>query len=141
MSTRAQIVELLRAGYSDRAIARQVHVRNTAVGRIRTQLGLPKHNPGPSPAGSAEDQFWRRAQHTDDGHLLWPAYTPGRAARVRYSGVQMSVHRIAFGIAHDREPVGKVRSGYKITGCVHPRHVEDQPMRDKYRAIFQGAAA
>jgi hypothetical protein len=51
-----------------------------------------------------------------------------------------TAYRIAFQIRHGREPVGYVKPGCEFDGCVHPDHVEDQPMRDQYAAIF-GAAA
>jgi hypothetical protein len=138
MNTRAAIVELLRAGHSDRAIARQVHVRNTHVGEIRAQLGLPAHKAGPTPAGSYEDLFWRHAQPTDDGHWIWPNATAN--VRIGHEGPKQTASRIAFRIRYQREPVGQVRPGCGRRGCVHPGHVEDQPMREQYAAIF-GAAA
>jgi len=139
MSTRNAIEELLRAGYSDRAIARQVHVRTTRVAEIRTQLGLPAHTPGPTGSTTHEDLFWRRAVPTDDGHLLWPYSTT--AARIGSEGPRQSAYRIAFRIRYQREPVGFVLPGCGVNRCVHPRHVEDQPMRQQYAAIFGEVAA
>lgn len=138
MSTRAAIEELLRAGYSDRAIARQVHVRTEAVGEIRGLLELPPHKPGPS-RSTHEDLFWRRAEPTTDGHLLWPYTTT--ALRVGHEGARQSAYRIAFAIRWQREPAGAVKPGCGVARCVHPRHVEDQPMRDQYAAIFGSQAA
>jgi hypothetical protein len=51
-----------------------------------------------------------------------------------------TAYRIAFQIRWGREPVGYVKPGCEYDGCVHPEHVEDQPMREQYAAIF-GAAA
>jgi hypothetical protein len=136
MNTRAAIEELLYAGHSDKAIARQLHVRRQRVAAIRNQLGLPRHKPGYTAAGSPEELFWRRTQPTDDGHLLWPGYDPVQAPSVRHGGRRHSAHRIAFSLANTREPVGRVMTGCGTTGCVHPRHVEDQVMRDQYTAIF-----
>ncbi|QCX81184.1 hypothetical protein C9F11_38005 [Streptomyces sp. YIM 121038] len=140
MSTRAAIVELLHAGYSDKAIERQLHVSRRRARDLRAELGLPQHKPGITPAASPEDLFWRRTQPTGDGHLLWPRYSTGRGASVRHGGRRHSVHRIAFAMAHEREPVGHVATGCGTHGCVHPRHVEDQLMRDQFRAIFGEAA-
>ena len=141
MNTRAAIEELLRAGYSDKAIERQLHVSRRRARAIRTELGLPNHKPGYKAAASPEDLFWRRAIPTIDGHLLWPGYDPAQAPSVRHGGRRHSVHRIAFRLAHTREPVGKVRGGCEVSGCVHPRHVDDQQIRDNYQAIFGNQAA
>lgn len=139
MNTHNAIEELLRAGWSDRAIARQVHVRNTRVGEIRAQLGLPAHKPGPTGAGSYEDLFWRHAQPTDDGHWIWPNATAN--LRISHEGPKQTASRIAFRIRYRREPVGYVKPGCGMDGCVHPGHVEDQAMREQYAAIFGEVAA
>lgn len=138
MSTRAAIAQLLHAGYSDKATARQLHVRTQTVAAVRRQLGLPAHKPGPTGAATYEELFWRRATPTDDGHLIWPHATTG--IRIAHEGAKRSVYRIAFSLAHQREPVGHVKTGCGTTGCVHPRHVEDQLIRQQYTAIFGEAA-
>lgn len=139
MNTRAAIAELLQAGHSDKAIARELHVRRSRVAAIRQQLGLPVHKPGPTGAASYEELFWRRATPTDDGHLIWPHTTT--SIRITHEGAKRSVYRIAFSLAHSREPVGQVRNGCGTADCVHPRHVDDQAMRDQYAAIFRAVAA
>lgn len=131
------IRELLLAGHSNAYIVR-LGVSQARVKQIRTDLGLPIHKPGPTPAGSAEDRFWRLAQFTDDGHLLWP--TDKRQVRTGHGGRRHSALRIAFRIRHRREPVGQVNTDCDTRGCVHPDHVADQPMRKTYRAIFGKAA-
>lgn len=141
MNTRNAIVELLHAGYSDKAIARQIHVGRPRVRAIRAELGLPAHKPGPTPAATPEDLFWRRAVPTIDGHLLWPGYTTDHGAYIKHGGGRHSIHRIAWQHAHTRPPQGRVTTGCGRDGCIHPRHVEDQAMRDNYRAIFGAVAA
>lgn len=131
------IRELLLAGHSNAYIVRQ-GVSQTRVQRIRAELGLPVHKPGPSPAGSPEDRFWRLAQFTDDGHLLWP--TEDRQVRTGHGGRRHSVLRVAFRIRHHREPVGQVNTDCGRRGCVHPEHVSDRPMRKTCAAIFGKAA-
>jgi hypothetical protein len=131
MNTRAAIVELLKAGHSDKAIARQLHVHRRKVQAARFDLGLPAHKPGPTPS-NPEDVFWRRTQPTDDGHLLWTG--PGR--QIRGGSNKISVYQLAFRIRHHRAAVGNVTTGCGQAGCVHPAHVEDQPMRQQYAAIF-----
>ncbi|MFE2326088.1 hypothetical protein ACFXD5_19535 [Streptomyces sp. NPDC059385] len=138
MTSTATIRELLLAGHSNGHIVRTLNVSHPRVKRIRTDLGLPTHKPGPSPAGSPEDRFWRLAQSTDDGHLLWP--TADKHVRAGHRGRRHSALRIAFRIRHHREPVGLVHADCDQPGCVHPDHVADKPMRDTYRAIFGEAA-
>lgn len=133
---RADVAELLRAGYSDRAITRRLGIRTARVAEMRRALGYPPHKPGRTPASSVEDRFWRRAVPTDDGHLLWPTQELGRPPRLKWTDGQVLVHAVAFGIAHDREPVGRVLGGCERDGCVHPRHVEDDVLRTQFAAIF-----
>ncbi|MFB6776548.1 hypothetical protein ACFCX0_03755 [Streptomyces sp. NPDC056352] len=133
MSLYPAIVGLLQAGHSNKAIGRQLQINQRRVQAVREELGLPTHKPGMAPS-SAEDLFWRRAVHTDDGHLLWP----GTSGRVHGGpdGTRPYVTHVAFRIRHGRDPIGKAIAGCDTTGCIHPAHVEDQPMRDQYRAIF-----
>lgn len=140
MNRNAAVEELLRAGWSDKAIARHLHVHRNRPRDMRRALGLPTHKGGPIPAASIEDLFWRRTQPTDDGHLLIPNYDPHRGATIRHNERRQSMHRIAFRIAHRREPEGRVATGCGVAGCVHPDHVEDRTMRDTYQAIFGDAA-
>ncbi|WP_327738409.1 hypothetical protein OG749_36105 [Streptomyces nojiriensis] len=138
MNTIAAIRELLYAGQSETAISRQLNVGIRRIKRIRLELGLPPHKAGPTPSGSHEDKFWRRAVPTSDGHLLWPGATP--TIRAGGGSEKSTAPRIAFRIRHRREPVGKVLPDCDQPGCIHPDHVSDQPMRDTYRAIFGKAA-
>lgn len=131
------IRELLLAGHSNAYIVR-LGVSQARVKRIRADLGLPVHKPGPRPGGTPEDRFWRLAQFTDDGHLLWP--TSDKQVRTGHGGRRHSVLRVAFQIRHRREPVGQVNTDCGQAGCVHPDHVADQPMRKTYAAIFGTAA-
>jgi hypothetical protein len=130
-------LELMRAGYSDRYIARQVHMATKRVSQIRQRAGIPKVACGPKPS-TAEDRFWRLAEPVDGGHLLWPH--AATTMRLGHEGPKASIRRIAFRIGNGRDPIGQVRPGCGQPGCIHPQHVEDQPMRDTYRAIFGGVA-
>ncbi|MET8766368.1 hypothetical protein [Streptomyces sp. NPDC004658] len=140
MSVRADVEELLRAGYGDRTIARRLNLTQPSVARARAALGIPAGRPGPKAPDSPEGVFWRRAEPTDDGHLLWPGYDPQHGAHLRHNYARYSVHRIAFRIGNQREPDGRVMTGCDRVGCVHPAHVEDQRMRNQYNAIFGVAA-
>lgn len=131
-------IELMRAGRSDRYIARQVHMGTRRVQQIRRRSGIPNVACGPKPS-THEDRFWRLAQPTDDGHLLWPH--AATTMRLGHEGPKASIRRIAFRIRYQRDPIGQVRPGCDHNGCIHPQHVEDQPMRDLYHAIFGKAAA
>jgi hypothetical protein len=142
MNTHNAIEELLRAGHTDRGIERQLNVSKRQVRKLRNELGIPPHKPGnPLRGQTLEDAFWRRVVPTDDGHLLWPFYKPGRACLLKHRDHNHSAHKIAFRLAHHREPVGITRTGCGRDGCVHPGHVDDQAMRDQYAAIFGAVAA
>ena len=145
MKIRTDIADMLRAGNSDTAIARRLHVDAKGVSAARTALGLPKAKSGRKPAATPEELFWRRTQAVDGGHLLWTGYlnnggAEGACPVLRHDGRLLTAYRIAFRIRHGREPIGNVHTGCDYSGCVHPDHVEDRPMRERnrkaYAAIF-----
>ncbi|XUM01264.1 hypothetical protein ACQ86F_31805 [Streptomyces venezuelae ATCC 10712] len=79
---------------------------------------------------------------TEDGHLVWPS----NDYRIRaVEGVAVSAARLAFRQKYGRPPVGKVMPGCGTPRCVHPDHVEDQPMRESLESqlahIFGRSAA
>jgi hypothetical protein len=141
VSTRDAIVKLLRTGVGNLAIAREVHVDRSKVAAIRAELGLPRSRRR-YVAASPEALFRQRTQPVDGGHLAWTGYrnTKGVPAVRTVDGMR-TAYRIAFQIRHGREPVGYVKPGCEYDGCVHPEHVEDQPMREQYAAIFGEVAA
>ncbi|MFD4662493.1 hypothetical protein [Streptomyces halstedii] len=143
MKVRADIVELLRAGCSDREIARRVHVCERTVGVARRAFGFPQHKPGPT-ADSPQDLFRARTRPVGGGHLEWTGYrTTAGTPFFRWMKKGYTAYRIAFVMAHNRPPVGRVQPGCGHPGCVAPAHVEDQPMRDQLKTqmanIFGGA--
>jgi hypothetical protein len=141
MNTRAAIEELLRAGYGNKVIAQQVHVRRQTVAAMRAELGIPKSTRRYQ-ASSAEDLYWRRTQPVAGGHLAWTGHRNSTGVPVvRTSDGARTAYRIAFHIRYQREPVGAVKPGCGMDRCVHPNHVEDQPMRQQYTAIFGEVAA
>ncbi|MFC8491825.1 hypothetical protein ACFUJU_13680 [Streptomyces sp. NPDC057235] len=130
-----QIADLLRAGRSIAHISRALHVDSARIRTVRDRLGIPRNKPGSKPE-SIEETFRRRTIPTDDGHLLWPT-TDYHIKTVE--GAAVSATRYAFGQRYGRRPVGRVQAGCGVPRCVHPDHVEDQPMRSRYAAIFGGA--
>ncbi|MFE1264435.1 hypothetical protein ACFW5X_28395 [Streptomyces albogriseolus] len=149
MKVRADVAELLRAGYSNTAIARMLGVdRECTVAPARAALGIPKVKPGFKAAGSIEDLFWRRVRPLDDGHMQWDGYRAKNGVPVlRHNGCNQTAHRVAFRIAHQREPEGRVRPGCDRDGCVAPACQTDRITRAEarkvdalYGAIFGGAA-
>jgi hypothetical protein len=137
---RAAIEELLHAGYGNKAIAQQVHVCRNRVAAIRAELGLPRSRRR-YVAASPEALFQQRTQPADGGHLAWTGYRNSKGVpAVRTVDGMRTAYRIAFRIRWGREPVGYVKPGCEYDGCVHPDHVEDQPMREQYAAIFGTAA-
>ncbi|MER7738860.1 hypothetical protein ABTX34_11135 [Streptomyces sp. NPDC096538] len=137
MKIRADIVELLKAGHSDAAIARQLGVdRQCTVAPARAALGLPKHKPGPTPAGTPEDLFWKRAKPTDDGHMEWTGYrTRDGVPGLRHGGRIHTACRVAFRIANGRDPEGNVRPGCGRDGCVAPACQTDRLTRAEARKV------
>ncbi|RMB85600.1 hypothetical protein [Streptomyces shenzhenensis] len=149
MNVRADVAELLRAGLSDRAIARQLNVDpKKTVAPARAQLGLPKAKPGRKPAASAEDLFWKRVKPTADGHMEWTGYrteegTPG----LKHGGRFHTAYRIAFRIAHGQDPWGYALPSCGRDHCVKPGHHADRDDRARekqldslYFAIFGQSA-
>lgn len=134
------IAELLCAGHSQSTVARQLRIKVRRVAEIREQLGLPAARPGTKPE-PLDATFKRRTIPTEDGHLLWP--TSDFHIRT-VEGASISARRYAFQQKYGRPPVGKVTAGCGTPRCVHPDHVEDQPMRQvleaQFASIFGSAA-
>ena len=140
MNARAAIEELLHAGPGPKAIAKRVHVRHQTVAAVRAELGLP-NIVRPAKTTCSDDAFWQRTQPVDGGHLNWTGhYNSTGVPCLRTTDGMLTAYRIAFRIRWQRDPVGPVKPGCSMDRCVHPDHVEDQPMRQQYEAIFGEAA-
>ncbi|MGW7785994.1 hypothetical protein [Streptomyces tricolor] len=139
---RADVIALLQEGRSDKYIGRTLRTSPMRVARIRAELDLPRYE---RQAISLEQAWRARTKPTTDGHLLWRGFhREGIHPVLKHQGAEHSARRLAFRIAHGREPEGHVMAGCGLRECVHPRHVEDQPMRDALRTQFTaifGAAA
>jgi hypothetical protein len=131
---RPDVAELLNAGYSDRAIARQLGVdAQKTVAPARAHLGLPKAKPGKKKGTTTpEDLFRARAQPTGDGHMQWTGFRVGGTPALRHGGKNITACRVAFKIRYGREPIGNV-TNCGIDGCVNPDCVADRPMREASR--------
>lgn len=148
MSIRPDVAELLHAGYSNAAIARQLNTCAKKVATQRAELGLPKSKSGIKPAATPEDLFWRRVKPADGGHFEWDGYrTNDGTPSLRHGGRLLSANRIAFRIKHQREPEGYALPGCGHDRCVAPNHMDDRVIRQRnktaFAAIFgvEGAAA
>lgn len=131
-----QVEQLLRAGWSNRAIARHVGLNTRRIAPIRAELGLPKHPPGPAAAPSLAEAFRARTRRTDDGHLEWDGHIDQGLPRLDWGGHRYSARRLAYRIRTGRDPQGKALPGCGHHGCVEPAHMEDARDRAQYTAIF-----
>lgn len=142
---RPDIVNLLHAGLSDRAIGRQLRCDPRTVSRTRATLGLPQVRCYANPASSIEELFWERVEPVEGGHLRWTGYRGDGTPRLTWGGRLHTAYRIAFRIRTGREPVGYVLPGCEYPRCVAPRCVADAVERERTRrvlaAIFREAAA
>ncbi|MFJ8146610.1 hypothetical protein ACIQ6R_16285 [Streptomyces sp. NPDC096048] len=126
MTVRADVAELLHAGYGDRTIARRLGVTAASVTAARATLGLPPGRAGHKPAGSPEDLFWRRTKPVDGGHLEWTGHRTNKGvAAIKWQGTAYTAGRIAYRIRYGEDPVGHTHAPCGYDGCVAPAHVED----------------
>lgn len=140
---RTDIIALLREGHSNTEIARRLHTDKHRVATIRQELGIPRWEP--TTALTLKQAWSARTEHLDGGHMRWTGYLrEGTCPVFRHRDVDYAARRVAFLIAHGREPQGRVLPGCGWQPCVAPEHVEDQPMRARLNtqvaAIFGGAA-
>jgi Zn ribbon nucleic-acid-binding protein len=141
MKVRADVAELLHAGHSNRAIARQLHTDAKDVANAREVLGLPKAKPGKKPSGTAEDLFWRRVKPTDDGHMEWTGFHVASTPALRHGGRNQTAYRIAFRIATGRDPEGQALPSCGRQHCVKPGHHEDRADRTRRQQQERDARA
>ncbi|MFI9598871.1 hypothetical protein ACIHCX_03150 [Streptomyces sp. NPDC052043] len=124
--SRAAIAELLRAGYGDRTIARQLNVTAATVTQTRRELGLPPARAGNKPAATVEELFWRRTRPIDGGHLEWTGHRSSKGvAAVKWQKTDHTARRIAYRIRHNTDPTGYAHAVCDYDGCVAPAHIAD----------------
>lgn len=137
MKVRADIAERLRAGLSDRAIERELGVPRNVIVRSRAALRIPKTPAGHFTGSTPQSMFRDRTEPADAGHLRWTGSTTNNGTPAfRWGGRNLSAYRVAFVMRHGRAPVGQVRPGCDVAGCVALGHVEDRPMRQRNRTAF-----
>lgn len=137
-----EVTTLLRAGLSDKQIARQLHTNPKRIARQRTELGLPAFE---NRRVSFEERWAANTEPVDGGHIRWTGrLRDGSTPAVLHEGRDASPRRIVFERLHGRPAVGRVLPGCGFGPCVQPAHLEDQPMRERldaqYDAIFKEAA-
>ncbi|MEU0978502.1 hypothetical protein ABZ488_04730 [Streptomyces griseus] len=142
MKLRADIVDMLRNGAHQQDIMRTLHVGANLVVSHREALRLPAPKRGGRPLRPIKEEFHARTEPVDGGHLRWTGYYANGVPKLGRQGGSISAYRIAFGLAHTREPVGHVIPGCGHPKCVEPTHLEDQTMRLQLRtqlaSIFGG---
>jgi DNA-binding CsgD family transcriptional regulator len=129
MTVRADVAELLAAGYGDRTIARRLGVTAISVTKARTELGLPKARGGHKPAASIEDLFWKHAKPVDGGHYQWTgSHSSKGTPQVKWGGRDRetrTAYRVAYRIRHGADPAGYCFPACGFPRCVAPEHIAD----------------
>lgn len=137
---RAEVIRLLAEGHSDHYVMRVLRVGNRRVARIRREVGIPSIHGRPRSPLTVEQAWATFTRPVEGGHLLWTGPLREGVPSFQHHRRAVSARRVAFSLAHTREPVGRVKSGCGRADCVAPAHVEDQQIRDTYKAVFGGAA-
>lgn len=137
-----EVTALLRAGLSDKQIARQLHTNPKRIARLRTELGLPAFENRRIPF---EERWAANTELVDGGHIRWTGrLRDGSTPAVLHEGRDASPRRIVFERLHGRPAVGRVLPGCGFGPCVRPAHLEDQVLRERldaqFDAIFKEAA-
>lgn len=78
----------------------------------------------PEPA-TLLDQYLRRTEALDDGHVRWTVNT----GCIVHEGRQYSAMQLAWALATKREPEGLLRAACGLAGCVAAEHLTDAAMR------------
>ena len=83
------------------------------------------------------DNYLRRTEAIDDGHVLWTANTPYITFKGRkYTGMQL-----AWALSTNRPSEGLLRAVCGRAGCVAAEHLADQVMRDSRKRYRSWKAA
>ncbi|MFJ9846321.1 hypothetical protein ACIRYZ_38955 [Kitasatospora sp. NPDC101155] len=128
--------DLLTAGLSNSAIARQLHVDKHDVATLRTEMGLPNV---PAQPLTVEQKWRQRVRPAVGGHLEWTGEraTGSGTPVMRHSGQAYTAARIAYRIKHGTDPQGYAAPGCGMRHCVSPDHIDDLPRRQRDRAALR----
>ncbi|CAM5366001.1 MULTISPECIES: hypothetical protein [Streptomyces] len=126
------ITTRLRAGASNSAIVRELHVDKHRVARLRQAAGLPAHKPH---LPTLEEKWATKTKRVAGGHVRWTGSKGSSAGTpvLAYRGAVVTAASVAFRIRTGRAPVGYVLPECGYHHCVAPEHVEDEPGRQKAR--------
>ncbi|MEW2420485.1 hypothetical protein AB0911_08065 [Streptomyces nigra] len=131
-ASRADIIAMLRDGYSNLRISRELRCDKTRVARLRSELGLPHVVLQPL---TLEQKWASKTRPVDGGHLEWigeRAKTTNTPV-MRYKEVGYSPAALAFQMQHGRPPQGYVKAECGYPHCVAPDHVNDEAGRQQQR--------
>lgn len=133
-----QIVILLEAGWTDKAIAAELHVDRRASARVRGMLGIEPHRNGTT-AGDKLDRF---SMLCHDGHTRWTGRrnNSGGAPVIRQNGREIPAAAVAFERRTGRAPVGFAMAGCGFRHCLTPDHVTDDIERRAHRMWRRASA-
>jgi hypothetical protein len=124
---RADIVQLLRAGYGNVHISLELGCSRPRVARIRAEEDLP---PVARKTGrSLEEKWTANARPTTGGHMRWAGFRRDGTPALTHQQRKHSARRIGFQIGHGRKPIGRVLPGCGRAWCIAPEHATDEPMR------------
>ncbi|GHH30001.1 hypothetical protein [Streptomyces rubradiris] len=126
------ILALLRDGYSNLRISRELHVDKTRVARLRRKYDIPNVTLQPL---TLEEKWATRTKLIDGGHLEWLGERAGATSTpvMRYKEASYSPAAIAFEKKHGRPPQGYVKAECEYPHCVAPDHVNDEAGRQEAR--------
>lgn len=124
------IVQRLREGLTDKAIAAELHVDRRAAARVRGILDIA---PGTN-STTAGDKLDRFTQDLGNGHTGWT----GRRGRsgtplIRQQGREIPAAAVAFERRTGRTPAGSCKSDCDLPHCLTPEHVLDDMERRTVR--------
>ncbi|WP_158835099.1 hypothetical protein [Streptomyces sp. NRRL S-350] len=116
--------ELIAAGLTNTAIGKQQGMERQTVGRIRRELGLPDV---PRQPLTVEQKWRQRTRKVSGGHLEWTGERTAAGSKpvMRHSGKAYSATRVAYRIAHGKDPEGYAKPGCGMPNCVEPTHQLD----------------
>ncbi|WP_432124021.1 hypothetical protein [Streptomyces sp. C10-9-1] len=135
LDLRALIAAMLRAGATYAQVCAELGASLNLIATVRREHSIPVAEGRPfslgkhaGPRGMA-DGFAAGTTDAGNGHVRC-----SNASRfVYYDNTHDTARRVAFRLAHGREPVGLVTASCGEPWCVAPGHAEDRPMRGQLR--------